>query len=251
MYSKTTVALAFALATLSSAQTTAPKPTAAQPTGPIVSVLLPGGDNPPGDHKMPLVGSVIGAESALTTLVASCAPGTEEDVCGMPTEGITMTQGPHTAMMSAGYPAWSDDDTEYEGISVTYGWDCKIAGTTSAECVYELEASTTEGVEPSLLSKFKGGMTQSKSTTTLEGSAVSNAMFGVTVTAGAEKLAQTGSAESTGQHASSAGSAESTGAQSGSSAGSAASPSATPGLAASVKVGGVAIGGALAAVFML
>ncbi|KAJ4345733.1 uncharacterized protein N0V89_011868 [Didymosphaeria variabile] len=225
MYSKTSIAALFGAFLTASAQTTTPSSAAAKATGPIVSVLLPGADN------QTLVGSVIAVKSALTTLNVECAPGTDSNDCGMPLGGMEVTQGPSTAVMSTVFAQESDP------VVVTYEWECSIGGTTTAKCTYSNAASVTGSVDPSLLSSMGVQMTAFASTTELNEQDLETAFFKVAITAGADKLSQTGDAEATGSG-------------SGSPTGSAASPSNT-GAASNVKMGGFAIGGALAAVFML
>ncbi|KAL1603925.1 hypothetical protein SLS60_005517 [Paraconiothyrium brasiliense] len=225
MYSKASIAALFGAFLAASAQTTAPSSAAAKATGPIVSVILPGADN------QTLVGSVIAVKSALTTLNVACAPGTDSDECGMPMGGMKVTQGPSTAVMSTVIAEESDP------VVVTYGWECSLDGTTTAKCTYSNAASVTGSIDPSLLSSINADMTDSSMTTELNEQDLKTALFAVSITAGADKLSQTGSADATGSG-------------SGSPTGSAASPSNT-GAASNVKMGGFMIGGALAAVFML
>ncbi|KAF1975629.1 hypothetical protein BU23DRAFT_552140 [Bimuria novae-zelandiae CBS 107.79] len=238
MYSKTSVAVLFSIAVATSAQSTTPKSTTAQPTGPITWVLIPQHDHLPGGEKMPLVGSVVGVESSRTTLYVQCVPGTPETICGMPTDGMTVTQGPKTAIIATKLPAWGPGDDEYKGIMVDYGWDCSIDDAV-AECVYHATASTTGSVAPSVLSDFNALATASTSTLQLKGTDLADSEFNVTITAGAEKLSQTGQTELTGSES---GSPTESGAT---------SPSKTPGSAASLKIGGSVIGCAIAAVLML
>ncbi|KAF2442249.1 hypothetical protein P171DRAFT_433792 [Karstenula rhodostoma CBS 690.94] len=227
MYAKTSIAALFGAFIAVSAQSTTPSSAAAKATGPIVSAIFPGADN------QPLVGSIIEVKSALTTLAVACPSGTESEDCGMPEGGMTVTQGPSTAIMSTVIAEESGSP-----VMVNYGWACKLGGTTTAECVYSAVASVTGSVDPSILSEVNAQNTEESSTSKLNEKQLKSAMLPVTITAGAEKLLQTGNAAATNS-------------ASGSKTGSASSPSETPGAASNVKMGGFAIGGALAAVFML
>lgn len=246
MYSKASVAALCGALVAVSAQTTTPSSAAAKATGPVVTVLFPGAD------EQPLVGSIIAVQSALTTLNVECAAGVDSDDCGVPMGGIKVTKGPSTAIMSTVIPSESDP------IVVSYGWECSIGGTTTAECVYSNVVSVTGTPSPSLLSSINEEMSENeKRTIELNQRMLSSAMFGVTITAGADKLSQTGSAEPTGSQtgsakASGSGTESATGSQTGTptGSGSGAGPKET-GAASSVKMGGFAIGGAIAALFML
>ncbi|KAK7191606.1 hypothetical protein DPSP01_004787 [Paraphaeosphaeria sporulosa] len=241
MYAKTSIAALFGAIVAVSAQSTTPSSAAAKATGTILSVLVPGADN------MTLVGSIIEVKSALTTLAVTCPSGTDSNDCGMPEEGMTITQGPKTVVMSTVMPEESGSP-----IVVNYGWACSLGGTTTAECTYSAIPSVTGSVDPSILSEYNAQMTAQSSTTKLGGEELKSVMFPVTITAGAEKLSQTGNAEtSSSASGTKTGNAEASSNVSGSKTGSASSPTATPGAASSVKMGGFALGGALAAVFML
>lgn len=247
MYAKTSIAALFGAFVAVSAQTTAPSSAAAaKATGPVISVLFPGTEN------QVLVGSIIGVGSALTTLAVACPSGTDSNDCGMPEGGMTVTQGPETVIMSTVEAVESGSP-----IMVNYGWACSLGGTTTAECVYSAVASVTGSVDPSILSEVSAQMTPQSSTLKLSGESLKSEVLHVTITAGAEKLSQTGSAEATGSESGSkTGSATATGtaatgSESGSKTGAASSPSGNPGAASNVKMGGFALGGALAAVFML
>ncbi|KAF9735993.1 hypothetical protein PMIN06_002536 [Paraphaeosphaeria minitans] len=245
MHAKSSMAALFGAIVAVSAQTTTPSSAAAKATGPIVSVILPGADD------QTLVGSIVDVKSALTTLAVTCPSGTDGDDCGMPDGGMTVTQGPKTVAMSTVMAEESGSP-----VMVNYGWACSLDGTTKADCTYSAVASVTGSVDPSILSEVNAQMTAQSSTTELSGDDLKSAMFPVTITAGAEKLSQTGTAEVSGSASGSAsgsktGSTEASGSASGSKTGSAASPTETPGAASNVKMGGLALGGALAAVFML
>jgi hypothetical protein len=219
MYAKTSIAALFGAFVAVSAQTTTPSSAAAKATAPIVSIIVPGSD------KMPLVGSIVDVKSALTTLNVQCPSGTDSNDCGLPEGGMKITRGASTAIMSTVIAEESD------AVVMTYGWECSLGGTTTAECTYSATASITGSVDPSVKSELNAAMTDNAMTMSLSGKELKEAMFAVTITAGAEKLLQTGG-------------------ESGSKTGSG-SPAENTGAASNVKMGGFAIGGALAAVFML
>lgn len=260
MYSKASIAGLFGFAAASSAQAAAPEPRDAQVTGPVVSVLFPGFEHM--TERMSVVGSIVTVESSLTTLAVKCAPDTDPNKCGMPSDGMKVTQGPSTLIMGTAVPAWDDSDetdTKFKDIVVSYGWDCKLhPGSASADCNYHVEATTTGTPNPSLLSSYSALMTPMYSTLPVTGKEYVHDMLPVTITAGAEKIVsaapggeETGSAQSTGDDTTGA---EPAGTGAGSATGTgagASSPSETPGSAASVKIGGSVIGAAMAAVLML
>jgi hypothetical protein len=225
MYAKTSIAALFGAFVAVSAQTTTPSSAAAKATAPIVSIIVPGADN------QTLVGSIIEVKSALTTLNVNCPSGTDSNSCGVPQGGMKITRGDSTAIMSTVIAEESNPAV------VTYGWECSLGGTTTADCTYSATASITGSADPSVRSELSAAMTDSLITMSLSGRQLKEAMFAVTITAGAEKLLQTGDAASTGSE-----SASKTGST---------SPAENTGAASNVKMGGFAIGGALAAVFML
>lgn len=254
MHSKISIAALFGAFVAASAQTTTPSSADAQATGSIYKVLLPGADS------QTLLGSIVAVQSSLTTIAVACPSGTDSDDCGMPDGGMKITQGSATMVASTVIAEESDP------VVVTYGWECSIGGTTSAECVYSATASVTGSLDPSMLSSINAQMTATTTTTKLNEQDLSTALMPVTITAGAEKLKDSASVSASGSASGSASASSATGSAkgsasasgsgsasvsgSGSSTGSAAAAQYT-GSASNVKVGGLAIGGALAAVFML
>lgn len=110
MLSATISIFGLALAGLSSAQTS------------TISLYIPGADT------QPLVGSVIGSDSAATTFALQCAPGTDATDCGFP--GVfTLTEGPATAAYTFLAETGIDGTIAFTGY-----FDCSLAGTTSAVC---------------------------------------------------------------------------------------------------------------------
>lgn len=181
---------------------------------------------------------------------------------------MTITQGPATALMSTVIAE------ESAGVAVTYAWECSLGGTTTAECEYRNEVSVAASVDPATLSDYDlGGSTHLSQvdTTTLNKEDMNTFMIAVAVTAGAEMLTQTGAAQSGsaattmatgsasakpsgGDEETASGEPSGTKAEdaSGSPTESAAgSPTPTEGAATHVQVGGLAVGGALMALFML
>jgi len=78
MISATISIFGLVLAGLSSAQTT------------TISLYIPGADT------QPLIGSIVGSDSAATTYALQCVAGTDASDCGFP--GVfTLTEGPATA----------------------------------------------------------------------------------------------------------------------------------------------------------
>ncbi|KAK3208277.1 hypothetical protein GRF29_77g221150 [Pseudopithomyces chartarum] len=235
MYAKASLAVLLGLAAASTAQTTssAGNSTAAKPSGPVITLVMPGADNLPGDQKMPLVGSIIAVEGSQTTLAVKCVPGTDETICGMPDDGMTVTKGPEKQAMNTLYPAWDeeDKDAEYKGVMVDYGWECSLGGNTTAECTYHATGSVTNSADATALSAFNADITEQGEATILKlnGTALRDAQFPVTITAGTEK--EKAEASKTGSEA-----GKETGAE---------------GAAVSVKVGGYGIAGAMAALFLL
>ncbi|KAJ4296294.1 hypothetical protein N0V90_006339 [Kalmusia sp. IMI 367209] len=220
MFSRSSLAALCATIVTVTAQSSTPASITAHPTGPVVSLLLPGGWD-----SQALVASVIGVDKSATTLAVDCPDGTDSNDCGVPPEGLTVTQGPTTAVMSTVIAQESDP------VIVKYGWECSLGGTTTAKCVYLNEATITGSANAELSSSMLENYGGSGMTTTigLNSTEMKDAFVPVTVTAGAEKLSQ--KTEATGAEAS--------------------APSSTPGAAAHVKAGGLAVGGMLAAVLML
>lgn len=68
-----------------------------------IPVLLPMFD------KQKLVGSVVDADSTLTTFAVACAPGVKADECGFPGT-FTVLQGPSTWSLSLGVSMGDDID---------------------------------------------------------------------------------------------------------------------------------------------
>ena len=236
MYAKTSLAVLLGLAAASTAQTTssAGNSTAAAPSGPVITLVMPGSDNLPGDQKMPLVGSIIAVSGSTTTLAVKCAPGTDETICGMPDDGMTVTKGPEKQSMNTLYPAWdeSDKDAEFKGVMVDYGWDCSLGGTTTAECTYHATGSVSNSADATALSAFNAEITEQPESPILKlnGTALDDARFAVTITAGTEKE-KTEPSKTGGEGGKETGAAE--------------------GAAVSVKIGGYGIAGAMAALFLL
>lgn len=113
-----------------------------------------------GYDSQPIVASVVSANSAATTLALACRPGTDGSDCGLfPAQ--TLTVGPSTYNMFMG-----------EGTAFTGTQMCSTQGTTAAVCMESAGGSEAN---------FPGS-----STTSYEGTDV--AVFGVTVTAGADRL---------------------------------------------------------------
>ena len=237
MYAKTSVAVLLGLAAAISAQTTSgsSNSTAAKPSGPVVTLVIPNADNLPGDQKMPLVGSIVEVKDAQTTLAVKCVPGTDETICGMPDDGMTVTKGPSKMVMATSYPAWDEngdeEDQEYKGVWVEYGWDCSLGGSSTAECSYHATATATNSADSSKVSSFMAEVTEQgeNPVVKLSGKELEDAQFPVTITAGTEKTeaskTDSGSAKE--------------------------SSTDSPGAASGVKIGGYGIAGAIAALFLL
>jgi hypothetical protein len=267
MHSTSPLFVLFASLVAVSAKTTPKSASAAQTTGAVVNIFFPGTD------QQPLVGSVIGVDSSSsTTLAVACPTGTDITDCGLPDDGITLTQNPTTLIASITFAQESDS------YAVTYGWECSLGGTTTADCIYRQVASITGSAPASLLAEFNGSTAvTSSSAIPINGDDFKSAYMPVTITAGAEKLSQqptpagsasdsgsaastgSGSAASTGSAASSgsmaaSGSGTTTTAASGTHAATTTGTGAAPagsGAATQAKIGGFAAGGALMAFFML
>ncbi|KAF2114726.1 hypothetical protein BDV96DRAFT_84102 [Lophiotrema nucula] len=113
-----------------------------------------------GYDDMPIVGSIVSADSSATILQLACVEGTDASDCGLfPYQ--TLTYGPSTYHMDMSVPG--------DGFTMTQ--DCVVA-TSSAVC--KESAGGSEANDPG------------SSTTTYEGSDVTG--LPVTVTSGAEKL---------------------------------------------------------------
>lgn len=109
MISATISIFGLVLAGLSSAQTT------------TISLYIPGADT------QPLIGSIVGSDSAATTYALQCVAGTDASDCGFP--GVfTLTEGPATA-------AYTMSEAGSDGTLALTGYmDCSLAGTVSAVC---------------------------------------------------------------------------------------------------------------------
>lgn len=113
-----------------------------------------------GYDKMPIVGSVIAADSSATTLQLACRAGTDGSDCGLfPMQ--TLTVGPSTYNMYMG-----------DGSAFTGTQDCSTMGTTRAVCTES--AAGAQANDPGM------------STATYSGSDIG--VIGVTVTAGVDRL---------------------------------------------------------------
>lgn len=221
MFSKSTIVALCASAVAVSAQSSTPTPTA--------TILLPGFDG-----KMDLVASVVSAEKATTTYFVKCGKQTGENECGLPPDGMNITQGPATMVASTVLPA----DTEYPML-VTYGWECSIGGTTAAVCTYRTDVNITESVNSTVAYHISTmmGLGEDPYTTKYNDTELKTAWMPATITAGAEKLAQqTGDADKPKESGA---------------AGEANADKPKDGAASMLQAGGLAIGAALAAVLML
>lgn len=84
--------LLLAGAAMAGAQSALPS-TTASPTGPVVSLFLPGTD------PQKLVGSVMGSSGSMTTYVITCPEGTDASDCGY-SDPITITEGASSLVYS-------------------------------------------------------------------------------------------------------------------------------------------------------
>ncbi|KAI9040162.1 putative GPI anchored glycoprotein [Aspergillus affinis] len=91
----------------------------------IVSIFLPEAD------PQPIVGKVIGVDGPLTSYVLYCAPGTDSDECGLPSEGYTVAQGASTYDMVYSY----EDYVQSQG--------CKIGNKSVVTCNVQMHDATT------------------------------------------------------------------------------------------------------------
>jgi len=107
----TTIVCGLAFAALTVAQST------------TISLYIPGADT------QPLVGSIIGSDSAATTYALECAPGTDSNDCGFP--GVfTLTEGPSTAVYTLSDGIEADSSTI---VAFTGYIDCSL-DASSAVC---------------------------------------------------------------------------------------------------------------------
>lgn len=122
-----------------------------------VDLLLPIAD------PQPLEGSIVGSDASLTTYIISCPTGTPAEDCGMPDQGLAITQGPSSWIMT--YDIMGDG-------SYTQVAQCKLdQKKDEASCSMYLSASMD-------------GQTTETSTETVE-KGIKTLMVPVTITAGA------------------------------------------------------------------
>ncbi|POR38817.1 Uncharacterized protein TPAR_00998 [Tolypocladium paradoxum] len=119
-------------------------------------------------HSLGLVGSIVGANSAVTTFAVGCAPGTPRMSCDVPGPGsLTFLQGPST---------WVQLLVHSDGIS-TY--------TLDTNCKFD-PAQDVATCHNSVSQQDRDGTLQSETATVMTG--YSSLMIPVTITAGVEKL---------------------------------------------------------------
>ncbi|GJN80913.1 hypothetical protein VFPFJ_00857 [Purpureocillium lilacinum] len=180
-----------------------------------IPVLLPMFD------KQKLVGSVVDADSTLTTFAVACAPGVKADECGFPGT-FTVLQGPSTWSLSLGVSMGDDTDVTV----ATQDSNCKFdAAKDVATCVGSLTERVSNSDMHTTVSEVITGY--------------KTLMIPVTVTAGVDKLSAAPGATQTGSQATPTGTAASTmstaasatasgsGSKTGSSASATGSPSST------------------------
>ncbi|KAJ6444421.1 Mitogen-activated protein kinase HOG1 [Purpureocillium lavendulum] len=202
-----------------------------------VPVLLPWFD------KQEFVGSIVDADSKITTIAIACAPNVAPDECGYPGT-FTVQQGASTWSLSLGLSASFETDV----AAATQDASCKLDPDNDvASCV----ASVTQNVSNS----------EMRTTTSEVLTGYKTYMIPVTVTAGVDKLSAAPGASETGSQAtptatgantlSTAASATSSGSKTGSNASATSSPTSTnaagPMVTQNAVLAGVAavVGGAL------
>ncbi|KAG5921128.1 hypothetical protein E4U42_005963 [Claviceps africana] len=137
---------------------------AAQPT-PTLQLLFLG-------DKNPMVASVVADTAAAVTLAVQCPPGTASEDCGLPPEGVTITQGPKTWGLSLVVPA--------ETGTISMCQNCKLdPAAADATCTVVSSSGIYSASSQAVLSDY------------------TQMMYPVIITAGAEKLTATSGATAT------------------------------------------------------
>ncbi|KAG6183555.1 hypothetical protein E4U36_002615 [Claviceps purpurea] len=144
------------------ASTSAPNSNSNANPSPTIPVLFFG-------DKFPMAGSVIASDTSAVTLAVQCPTGLTSEDCGLPSGGVTITQGSST---------WG---LGFEGPKETDGTN--IVGTENCKLDPVADAATCTGT-----ANIQG--TAMDSNTVLSG--YKHMMYPVTITAGAEKLAASG-----------------------------------------------------------
>ena len=191
----------------------------AQPTDSVLKFFMAAGGS---QYNVGPVGSIVGVDQdARTTVVISCPTNTPIDDCNI-VRPITEIQNSATAILSMTFPPRPIPSLDAERPAVTVIHECSLEGTTKANCKVSSVMTLPTNAPASLSAIFPATST---TTNVYSGTDVSSRFVGVTITAGAEKLAHPTSGTD--------GATKQTGA------------------GAQLKVGGLAISGALAAVLML
>ncbi|PLB50673.1 hypothetical protein P170DRAFT_150930 [Aspergillus steynii IBT 23096] len=99
----------------------------------VVSIFLPEAD------PQPIVGKVIGVDGPVTSYVLYCAPGTDDDECGLPSSGYTVAQGPSTYHMIYSY----QDYVQSQG--------CKLGNKSVITCEVKMHDATTTREDSAVL----------------------------------------------------------------------------------------------------
>jgi hypothetical protein len=120
-----------------------------------------------------ILGSVVNVAPTATTLFLQCPSGTDSSDCGIPS-GLTVTENQSGITFTMSDPSLSQEAT------------CKLEGTTAADCTVSISSSDTDGQTSTAMEMH------------FDGSSYSQGFIPVTITAGAEKLAASGSAASGG-----------------------------------------------------
>ncbi|KAG6218760.1 hypothetical protein E4U34_003922 [Claviceps purpurea] len=144
------------------ASTSAPNSNSNANPSPTIPILFFG-------DKFPMAGSVIASDTSAVTLAVKCPTGLASEECGLPSGGVTITQGSST---------WG---LGFEGPKETDGTN--IVGTENCKLDPVADAATCTGT-----ANIQG--TAMDSNTVLSG--YKHMMYPVTITAGAEKLAASG-----------------------------------------------------------
>ncbi|KAG6246591.1 hypothetical protein E4U24_003605 [Claviceps purpurea] len=144
------------------ASTSAPNSNSNANPSPTIPVLFFG-------DKFPIAGSVIASDTSAVTLAVKCPTGLASEECGLPSGGVTITQGSSTWGLGFEGPK------ETDGTNIVGTENCKLDPVAdAATCTATANIQGTAMDSNTVLSGYK------------------HMMYPVTITAGAEKLAALG-----------------------------------------------------------
>lgn len=159
----------------------------------VVSIFLPEAD------PQPIVGKVIGVDGPFTSYVLYCAPGTDENDCGLPPDGYTVAQGASTNRMIYSYEDYVQSRGCQIGNKSVISCDMKMHDATTTRATSDTLTTTSLPYLPVTITATETGATNKATATASSASATGTAKSTLSTTASGDASA---SATGTGADAS-------------------------------------------------